>query len=265
MPHANSTISSAARHLARRVVEHLAVLGGDDRGELVAGASFSSSRNANSTCERAASEVSRHAGNARAAAATASSTSDCRGEVDVPGDLAGRRVEHLAGPLGDARPRLAVDPVADPSLVHQRVRHSLVASHAAIASTSASDRRAPRPASSLGERHRRREADDVAVQAALADEQAARAGLLQHRVAAAGGRASCAPGSTSSTPTIRPLPRTSPTTGCARRPRAARRAACAPSVGGVGLQVVVEQVVQHRVGAGRGRPGCRRTWRSSWR
>ena len=64
----------AALHLARGVRQHLAVLVGDDRGELL-GAALTSSRNAKSTLVRFDSDDCDHDSNAAAAACTAASTS----------------------------------------------------------------------------------------------------------------------------------------------------------------------------------------------
>ena len=67
----------AARHLAGGVGEHLAVLGGDDRGELAA-RSLSSSRKRKTTWVRAATEVAAQPGAAAAALAMTRSASAAR-------------------------------------------------------------------------------------------------------------------------------------------------------------------------------------------
>ncbi len=59
------------------------MLGGDDLGQLVL-AAFSSSRKANSTCVRRASEVSRQAGNAAAAEAITASASTAEASATRP-------------------------------------------------------------------------------------------------------------------------------------------------------------------------------------
>ncbi len=72
-----------AGHLARRVGGDLAVLGGDERGDLVS-VGPSSSRNENRTPARLIREVSRQAGKAAAAASTAAPTSVPDAKSTVP-------------------------------------------------------------------------------------------------------------------------------------------------------------------------------------
>ena len=74
MPQANSTTSWPRATSPSGVGEHLAVLGGDDRGEL-GRACVEQLAERNRTRARRASEVSRHAGKAVFAAATTCSTS----------------------------------------------------------------------------------------------------------------------------------------------------------------------------------------------
>ena len=72
-----------AGHLAGRVGGDLAVLGADQLGQL-AGVLLSSSRNANRTSARLASDAPRQPGNALAAAATASPTTAAEAKSTVP-------------------------------------------------------------------------------------------------------------------------------------------------------------------------------------
>ena len=104
----------AAGHLAERVGEHLAVLGGDERGDVLL-APLSSSRNAKSTWVRLASETSAPAPRPRppGRAATTSPTSAAEARSRTPVDLPGRRVEDLARAVGRAVPGGAADEVGD--------------------------------------------------------------------------------------------------------------------------------------------------------
>ena len=147
------------------------------------------------------------------------------GEVDLPADLAGGRVEDVAAcrpvpshGLPSIQCVTCFMPCALPG------RPGLAAAFWSLtACRTSTGCPALRLASVLGQRQRRGHPQRVAVQAALADEQPAAPGLLEHRGGRAGLGAPVA-GSTSSTASIRPLPRTSPTIRHARRrPPAARR------------------------------------------
>ena len=81
----------AAGHLAERVGQHLAVLGGDQRGDLAPCRWFTSSRNANSTCVRLASDVCAQSGDAAWRVPTTSSTvaAEARSSSPVTSPVAG--------------------------------------------------------------------------------------------------------------------------------------------------------------------------------
>ena len=85
------------------------------------------------------------------------------------------------------------------------------------------------------------------------------------RLAGRAERASSLPGRTSSTPIIRPLPRTSPTNGC-RSPSRAQRVdpAGRPTLRRVALQVVVEQVVEVGSAPADGERGAAERGDASW-
>ena len=120
-------------------------------------------------------------------------------------------------------------------------------------------RRPPR-----GEAERWGEPQAVAVQAALADQQAGRPGVLDGPGGGIGvGRA--AVGSTSSMPIMSPLPRTSPTTPNLSATGASCSIRRRPTVSTLPWRSWAEGVAQVRERAGRRRAGCRRTSRSSWR
>ena len=119
MPQANSDHLQAALHLAQRVGEHLAVLGGDRPRR---------ARPCGALQQLAEREQHRGTPGQRRRRpllrrpprppATAASTSAADGERDPAGDPAGGRVEDVAVPLRDARPTgLAVDPVASARLI----------------------------------------------------------------------------------------------------------------------------------------------------
>ena len=106
------------------------------------------------------------------------------------------------------------------------------------------DRRRPSSASSAVSGERRRDAQHVAVEAALADEQARVASCLQHGAAPLGRRAAerPVPGLTSSMPSIRPRPRTSPHAGGRRRAQAVEQDRRSPAA--LAWRSCVEQVPQ---------------------
>ena len=112
MPQANSTTSRPARDLAERVGEHLAVLGGDDRRELLlAGVEqlAEGEQHLGAPGQRRVRATPRRPPGGRDGLVDVGG----RREVDACRDTAGRRVEDVALPGGDAAVRLAPDPVRD--------------------------------------------------------------------------------------------------------------------------------------------------------
>ena len=230
-----------ALHLARRVVEHLAVLGGDRGGQLVAAGVRRSP--GTRTARRYAGTATRRATTRAAAAAAA------HGDVDV-----GRRGE------APRRPRPHRSPGRTPRHGARRrrsqdfpstkwfTRRVTAASTARIAST-----RMPSALAGLvlGQGHRRAHPDHVAVQAALADQQAAGLALLEHPHRSRPRRARWCPAG-------RTRREHQALAADLRHDRAARGRLAQPvaqdraDAGRVALQVVVEHVVEHRV-AGRRR------------
>ena len=113
MPQANSTMSMPRVDFALGVGEHLAVLGGDGMGQLVACGGSSSSRNLNMTRARRIGGVSAQAGKAAWAAGDGGSDFGRVGQGDLAGDRAGGGVEDVLAAAGGAGHDAAGDEVVD--------------------------------------------------------------------------------------------------------------------------------------------------------
>src|SRR5450432_487081 len=194
------------RHLTSRVGENFAVLGGHDRGNLV------------DPCMQQLTHREHHgrALGQRRRSPTPRRIDGCRDglidnigrrEVDLAGQLPGRGVEHVTVALGVAGVGLAANPVRDPAQVAHVVLPPSMAANA-----SASTAMPSAASASVKVRGGAIRSTLPFIPPLPTNKPAALVNSIMRAAAAASGVFE--PGTTSSTPIIKPLPRTSPMNEC---------------------------------------------------